>query len=148
MSARPTQRPSATVLALGYAGLLPFVGCALAMHIVAVEQQGRVLYALLTYGATIVSFLGAIHWGLAMREPHNSTLTWVWGVLPSLVAWLALLLPPVLGAYVLAAALWTCLAVDRQVYPRYALQGWLPMRLVLTCIASAACVLGALALAP
>jgi hypothetical protein len=64
------------------------------------------------------------------------------------MAWLALLLPPVLGAYVLAAALWTCLAVDRQVYPRYALQGWLPMRLVLTCIASAACVMGALALAP
>lgn len=129
---------------LGYAGLIPFVALALALWTVAPTQRGFISLALLAYGATITSFLGAIHWGLLMRdaaEPPAALL--VWGVLPSLVAWIALLLAPGMGLLLMAALLWTCFAVDRALYPRYQLQAWLPLRLALTLLASACCLLGA-----
>jgi Protein of unknown function (DUF3429) len=101
--------------------------------------------ALLGYGATILSFLGAIHWGFAMRDASTqSTNLLVWGVIPSLLAWVALLLDPVAGLWLVAAGLWGCLAVDRVVYPRFGADAWLPMRLVLTLISSLSCVAGAL----
>ena len=67
----------------------------------------------------------------------------VWGVVPSLMAWLALLINPVAGLYLLAAGLWACFAVDWGVYRRLGVQAWLPMRLMLTVVASFCCVAGA-----
>jgi hypothetical protein len=103
--------------------------------------------ALVGYGATIASFLGAIHWGLVMRQgPVQSVPSLLWGVLPSLLAWLALLLAPALGLLLITALLWACFAVDRVLYPRYRLQAWLPMRWRLTVVASFSCATGAVAL--
>lgn len=107
--------------------------------------------ALLGYGATIASFLGAIHWGLVMRDGAvPSRPSWVvlgWGVVPSLIAWIALMVGLMAGTahglFVIAALLWMCFAVDRRVYPRFRVQAWLPMRLVLSLIASVCCVAGA-----
>jgi hypothetical protein len=100
--------------------------------------------ALAGYGAVIASFLGAIHWGLVMRDASKQSLSLLgWGVMPSLLDWGALLLSPATGLLVIAAVLWMCLAVDRVLYPRFQAQAWLPMRMALTCIASASCVAGA-----
>lgn len=140
--------PSFAAQALGYAGLLPFVSLALASYLLAPEQQADVLSALRGYAATIVSFLGAIHWGLTLRDAATpSTRMLAWGVLPSLLAWLALMLPISSGLWLLAAGLWACFAVDRQVYPQLGLNDWLAMRLVLSVLASLSCVAGALAAA-
>jgi hypothetical protein len=148
MTAALRNSPSSTAQALGYAGLLPFVSLALASYLVVPEFQPELLSALRGYAATILSFLGAIHWGLTLREATSSTRLLLWGVLPSLLAWVALLLPMTSGLWLLAAGLWTCWAVDRQVYPRLGLSAWLPMRLVLTVLASLSCVAGALAVVP
>ena len=105
--------------------------------------------SLLGYGATICSFLGAIHWGLVMREgPAQPVSSWVWGVMPSLLGWVALMLGGAPGLLLLAALLWTCLMVDRVLYPRHQLQAWLPMRWRLTLVASVSCLAGAAALRP
>jgi Protein of unknown function (DUF3429) len=131
---------------LGYAGLIPFVAlAALAVWMPAFRLQLQ--WALAAYGAVIVSFLGALHWGWVMREeaPLNPSASLIWGVTPSLLAWLALLLPTALSLYVLAASLWLCYAVDRRSYPPRQLTAWLPMRLRLTSLASLSCVVGALA---
>ena len=66
-----------------------------------------------------------------------------WGVMPSLLAWVSLMLNPAASLLLMAGVLWACFAVDRVVYPRFQAQAWLPMRLALTCIASASCVAGA-----
>ena len=113
--------PSVWAQRLGYAGLLPFVLLAVATWVAEPGHRAFAGLALAGYGAVIASFLGAIHWGLVMREASKQSL--------------ALL--------VIAAVLWACLAVDRVVYPRFQAQGWLPMRLALTCIASGSCVAGA-----
>lgn len=65
---------------------------------------------LLDYGACIASFLGALHWGRAVARDGLAA-GYVWSVLPSLLAWLALLLT-VRGGLLLAVLLVLCLGVD------------------------------------
>src|SRR5512137_2181072 len=79
---------------LGYAGLLPFVACALATALLDGEARSFAVRALVAYGAVILSFLGAVHWGLLLRRPDAAApVRLAIGVLPSLAGWFALLLP-------------------------------------------------------
>jgi hypothetical protein len=120
---------------------------ALALWWPASGQQGAISHALASYGATIASFLGAIHWGLAMRDRSGAGAgPYLWGVTPSLLAWLALLLPPAEGLLGLAVLLGVCLLVDQRRYPHYQLQAWLPLRRRLTLVASLNCLAGAVGL--
>jgi Protein of unknown function (DUF3429) len=138
-------QPPAWAWILGLAGLIPFVMCA------AMQWYGppgwRMLagLALLSYGAVIVSFLGGIHWGLAMRASPVPTPRLIWGVMPSLLGWSAVLLDSPWGPGVLALSLLVCFAVDRSVYRTLGLSAWLPLRATLTLVATASVVLGALA---
>ena len=144
MTTSDTSKPPPWVTRLGYAGLLPFCFSAAGIWLLAPDQASLASLALVGYGATIVSFLGAIHWGLAMREPHVGEATpYVWGVAPSLMAWMALLVTPLSGLLILTLVLWACYAVDVRVYSSYQLQHWLPMRLRLTAVASLSCLAGA-----
>ena len=145
MTSKALKSPSQSAHGLGYGGLIPFVGLAVAVWLQDSPDHSRSLSALQGYGATILSFLGAIHWGLAMREASGLPTGWlVWGVTPGLVAWLALLLDPVVGLWLIAAGLWTCFVVDRVAYPKFGVRAWLPMRLVLTTVASLSCIVGAM----
>jgi hypothetical protein len=139
--------PSLLARRLGHGGLIPFVGLAAALWWMPPSDRPLAGTALLAYGATISSFLGAIHWGLVMRAgAAPSALSLLWGVVPSLLGWVALLLDPAQGLLLLAALLWACFAVDRMLYPRNQLQGWLRLRLQLTIAASASCLVGLAAL--
>jgi hypothetical protein len=53
------------------------------------------------YGVVIVTFLGAVHWGVALATPLTSPIAYqlanaayVYSVLPSLVAWPVALMEP------------------------------------------------------
>ena len=91
----PGERPLPQGLtALGYAGLLPFAACVLAVALLEGEARAFAVRALVAYGAGILSFLGAVHWGLLLRQPDAAApVRLAIGVLPSLTGWLALLLP-------------------------------------------------------
>jgi hypothetical protein len=131
-------------LRLGYAGLIPFVFGALLVHLVDVPLMPFPMLALAAYAATIASFLGGIHWGLAMRDTrHVHLFPYIWGVIPSVLASVAVLMPPWAGLVVLGVLLALCYLVDRQLYARYHMQGWLPLRLRLTLVASLSCMVGA-----
>jgi hypothetical protein len=141
-------RPSLWARLLGFGGLVPFVGLASALWLARPGGWPLAGLALLAYGASIASFLGAIHWGLVMgAAPLQPVRPLLWGVVPSLLGWIAVLLAPMQGLVLIAALLWLCFAVDRAVYPRHQLQAWLPMRLQLTLVASVSCLAGAAALA-
>ncbi|MBP0491530.1 DUF3429 domain-containing protein [Roseomonas indoligenes] len=81
---------------LGPAGLIPFAGLAV-LALVSREWRPDALRGLLTYGATIASLLGAVHWGLALHPaPGEERAAWGrigLGVLPALAAWVALMMP-------------------------------------------------------
>ncbi|MDP1565966.1 MAG: DUF3429 domain-containing protein [Polaromonas sp.] len=138
-------RPSALARVLGVAGLLPFMAGAAAVWLLG-PQDRLPAAALLAYAALIASFLGGIHWGLAMRDAPANAAQLLWGVSPSLLGWLAVLLPPRWGLLLAPATLIACYAVDRRLYLRFGLGDWLGLRARLTGVASTCCLLGALAL--
>jgi hypothetical protein len=80
---------------LGYAGLLPFLGSA-TMLLLDADPAHRLLAVdvLRYYAAVIASFLGAVHWGAAAGDPSNRRARLRWGVMPALIAWTLLLVPP------------------------------------------------------
>ena len=133
-----TQRPPA-VAWLGYGGLLPFVGTALACFL---EPHHRSLWLqmLLAYGAVILSFVGALHWGFAMAHPASAgqpaSGMYIWSIVPSLLAWLALLVSPGFGATLLIAGFLTHYRQDVRLARLLQLPPWyLPLRLQLTVVA-------------
>lgn len=140
----PHNAPPAWALRLGYAGLIPFVFGAVLVHLVDLSLMPFTMLALAAYAATIASFLGGIHWGLAMRDTrHVHLFPYVWGAIPSVLASVAVLMPPWAGLVVLGVLLALCYLVDRQLYVLYHMQGWLPLRLRLTLVASLSCMVGA-----
>ena len=139
-----TAFPDKTIQRLSYAGLIPFVLLALLMWLVHADLLPFVSIALAAYAAAIASFLGGIHWGLGFMKGEAATrFHFVWGVLPSLMAWLALMMPAHAALPLLGLVLIACYAVDRKTYPEVGLSRWLPMRLQLTVVAVLSCVLSA-----
>ena len=132
--------PTRAALALGYGGLLPFIGGAAWLIVGPPDTRDLAARVLTAYAATIVAFLGGIHWGLAFATPGGpATARLGWGVVPSLAAWPALLLASGPGLALLAAMLLLCYAVDHRTYPALGLQAWLPLRRVLTAVATVSC---------
>ena len=76
---------------LGWAGLVPFGLAAVGTHS---GIDTLILYGFLggtAYGAVILSFLGAVHWGLAMQD-DRSPYWYVWSITPALSGFAILLL--------------------------------------------------------
>lgn len=131
---------------LGFAGLLPFVaGAAILWAVRDPSTTAHAGFALAAYAATIVAFLGGVHWGPALRAGGVAPLALVWGVVPQLAGWLALLMPAWASLPTCAGVLVACYAADRRLYPAAGLGAWLPMRLQLTIISATCCLLGAAA---
>ncbi|MEP7329395.1 MAG: DUF3429 domain-containing protein [Betaproteobacteria bacterium] len=128
-------------LVLGVGGLLPFIGLAL-LTTLAPMWYAYWLNALTLYGAVILSFVGALHWGFAVRRNARGTLGWMqygWSVLPALVAWASLQLPVWTGLRVQAAMLIACLVMDRVLARADPVPSWLmQLRAVLTIVATIA----------
>lgn len=83
-------QPPKLALLLGYAGLVPFVSGALGIWVVPEGWRPLVLAALLDYAAVILAFMGAIHWGLAMRAQEAgeaAQLQLGLSVVPPLLGW-------------------------------------------------------------
>lgn len=145
--ALPTALPS-SVAWLGYGGLLPFVALAgIGWWAPTTPLWGT---ALLAYGAVILSFVGALHWGFAMvlgeLSDRERTHRFVWSVVPSLLAWPAVLLPMAGGAALLIVGFAAHLVQDLRLASRAALPAWyLPLRWRLTVTACVCLALGAVA---
>jgi hypothetical protein len=140
-AAPPT--PPRLVAWLGYGGLLPFAGLALApwAGLLPREAAGA---AMVAYGAVILSFVGALHWAFAMTLTLPSPLKdrlYAWSVVPPLVAWPALLLPLAGAVPLLVAGFVAHYLQDRRLVARAGLPAWyLPLRLQLSAAASLALV--------
>jgi hypothetical protein len=89
-----------TAQTLGVLGLLPFSALALLTWLPESATLGQraivplAQWALVAYAALILSFLGAVHWGFVLRAPSMPPRlmrqSLAWGVIPSLLCWLAL----------------------------------------------------------
>jgi Protein of unknown function (DUF3429) len=144
---RPADKTWKLIDWLGYAGLAPFIGLALLLWLVDAELHPFIALALAAYGAVITSFLGGIHWGIGLRDASTlqdaPAFHLAWGVVPSLLAWLAIIMPAYAGLPLLGLILVGCYLVDRKTWPGAGLGPWLPLRLQLTVVATLSCLFGA-----
>jgi hypothetical protein len=143
-----------SALWLGLGGLIPFLATAAAAALggAAGLPETAWLRALAAYGATILSFLGAVHWGFALRARPDGTAEALatparlgLGVVPALLAWAALLLPlapglALLGAGVIGTAAVETVAARRGLVPR----AYLRLRWGLSLVAGGCLLAGAL----
>ncbi|ALV08521.1 DUF3429 domain-containing protein [Roseateles depolymerans] len=143
MNERTVLPPNPVALRLGYAGLIPFVLGTILTWLVRDEAHVYAVRGLTNYAAVIVSFLGAIHWGLAFRQSIPSPSPYVWGVVPSLVAWVASMMQPDAGLVVHGVMLIVCYLVDRRLYPAMGAGAWLTLRFRLSAVAALCCFLAA-----
>ncbi len=112
---------------LAMAGVLPFALAASAQWLkVPWVEPARGVFLGAAYGAVVLSFLGGIRWGTAIGPygKRRQALEFIGSVLPALAAWLALLLPPILGLSLLIAsflmqALWDVTSIDRGRLPQW-----------------------------
>ncbi|KAG0718411.1 Transmembrane protein 69 [Chionoecetes opilio] len=122
-------------LALGISGLVPFVAVP-AYMITAGIYEAELAQAQLFYGASILSFLGGVRWGLTLPEGSTQPPDWHnlgYSVAPSLVAWLGLLAPHTVGVLTVIGGLGVAGYMDMAMwgYP-----GWFKgMRFCLTFVA-------------
>lgn len=133
---------------LGYAGLIPFIGLAFIVQLADSPNDLIALESLVAYGAVIVSFLGALHWGACFKTIGTSTQNrwldhsvWIWGIMPALIAWLAIHIFIPLALLLLAATLIVQRAIDQRAYAYYfanaqMANAFLHMRTHLTVVAS------------
>ena len=132
---------------LGYGGLIPFLVLA-PLSLLDSHHGFTWSDALFAYGAVILSFVCALHWGFAMALPGlddaRRVRTMLWSVVPSLMAWPALLLVPMEAAVLLVTGFVLHYIQDRRL-ARYAeLPDWyLPLRLQLTTVACLSLIAGA-----
>ena len=109
------------VTLLGLAGLLPFLVCGFESLRHAASWA---LPALIGYGAVTLSFLGAVHWGLALTagtppsSPEAERLRLSLGILPALTGWVALLLPLWAGLLLLIGGFIASVVVEAAAHRR------------------------------
>lgn len=128
-----------TVVWLGYGGLIPFLALTPA-SLLDLRHAALWSSALYAYGGIILSFIGALHWGLAMSLPEltgdQRAARYGWSIVPALIAWPAILLSPPLAAPLLVGGFIAHYLQDRRLARQARLPGWyLPLRLRLSCVA-------------
>jgi len=128
---------------LGYAGLIPFIFFSLLSWVDYTFVKDPHYY-LISYAAIILSFMGAIHWGVAMSNVSDKSNQQLGiSVIPPLLAWLALLLPVIYGYGILIISFSFLCLMDKALNKRGVLPEWYyPMRVILTYVV-VLCLIGA-----
>jgi hypothetical protein len=124
------KQPFTIAVLLSFAGAIPFLVLG-AIVLLDPVQSKAAIEVLISYGAVILSFLGAVHWGFALRDtahPVNGTplppavlgaerQLLIFGVVPALIGWVALSLmlhfnAPALALFLLLAGFLITIVVE------------------------------------
>lgn len=145
-----TSRIPPIAYVLGLAGAIPFIVCGVAAAS-AGPQANTGLLALLGYGAVILAFVGAVHWGFALAYPTpeqpldrapSLVIRLTLATVPALIGWTALLLAllrlPEIGLVVLIAGFIATIATEARwskanvIPPGYMALRWSASAIVIT----------------
>lgn len=109
---------------LGYLGLIPFVFGAvtalLSQELVSLAFQAFILYSL-----AILSFMGGVHWGLALITGTRQSTRLLISVVPVVAAWICLIaLPAPLTLAVLGGGFIAQWLIDRPILAELPIPSW------------------------
>lgn len=122
---------------LGLAGLLPFLSHAVFSWLSPPSELTGVLRSQAHYAAVILTFLGALHWGVTLASPGivdgRAVTRMLWSVLPSIFAWIVTLYPTRMALPLLWVGLLVAFFVDWLLYRDTPVPPWfMRLRAVLT----------------
>ena len=122
---------------LGMLGLTPFVLLMLFSWTAPSDWIGVFIRGQLAYSIAVLSFLGGLHWGVALASNHLSFVqtkkVLLWGVVPAILSLFATTVGG-FGFAVLMLGFIGAYQVDKRVFVWYGLPAWfLKMRFTLTC---------------
>lgn len=125
-----------TALLLGYGGLIPFVTLSIATWILTSHWLVEVHEALLLYASIILTFMGAIHWGVAMtRSSVPNSVHLSISVIPALIAWFAFFTTQTINYMILYISFAGLCLIDSKGSKQGDLPGWYPkLRVPLTTV--------------
>lgn len=148
---RDVPRPA---LILGLGGAVPFYLLSLPIWLMDPLYGYVLIDSMITYGAVILSFLGAVHWGAAMwqgeleeaREEDAEEMdraAWArygWSVIPALIAWIGTLLVPFAGLMLIVVGIGLAYFIDLRACRAGFLPEWYAgLRKILTILVLLAC---------
>ncbi len=133
MTKKNTDQHNNLAKLMGFGGLIPFAGCTALMYSGNPGLAVIGLFANAVYAAVILSFVGAIHWGLAMQE-DRSNYWYVWSIIPALIGWVAITLLDIrVSLLALAIGFTLSWSVDKQARLLGLIPQWyMTMRHILT----------------
>ncbi|AZV38058.1 DUF3429 domain-containing protein [Komagataeibacter xylinus] len=130
------------------ASLLPLIGCTCAILFLSPDHTPRLLTAAVGYGAVMLSFLGAVHWGLALEQPdiipaggtqRLTNLRLALGGLPAFIGWIGLCVATVqelAGLMTLIAGFAATAVVERMAWRQGAMpRGYMTVQWFVICVA-------------
>lgn len=113
---------------IGAGGLVPFVVLSGAVWAAPETHTPTLLIWLSSYAAIVASFLGAVHWGVALLHPgmneQDRAVFMTWSIVPAVAGWVALLMPMKTGLLMLIATYAIQFAADRQLASRFHIPDW------------------------
>jgi Protein of unknown function (DUF3429) len=156
--ADPMKMPIPAML-LGAMGAFPLTTLASAIVFGFKVPGVDLVYALLVYGAIVLSFMGGVHWGLAMLKPGHGAggryghasewRSYGASIIPALIAWVAVLIPIRFGALVMAVGFVGLLAYDLRCVRLGCAPSWFPsLRWPLTVMAAGSLLVGIVLVGP
>lgn len=106
MNIEVTDKTKTVIYCLSYGGLLPFFITLAGTFIGSKELSSYSVVAFISYGAIILGFVGAVHWGFLMKSDSikRQGLLLSISVLPGLIGWLALISPLPVALLMLSVA--------------------------------------------
>ncbi len=112
-------------------GVIPFLALAPLAAFTDPYVEDHATVALWVYGAVILSFIGGIRWGLAIAPGRSASAPALWqeltvSVAPSLLAWLALLMPAGMPPLALSVGFAVMLLADWRAARRGLAPAWYP----------------------
>ena len=116
--------PPHLTLAWGWAGVVPFILLSWASVQSDLGLAGFATTTLVPYGAIILTFMGGIHWGLAMDRGEHAGKLFNTGILPSLLAVAAIVLPYRSALFVLVLGFIGLLVLDRRLVRESIVPAW------------------------
>lgn len=118
---------------LGYLGLLPFILSSILVWVP--EYHNFAIQSITLYAAVILTFIGGVHWGLAIQACKTSSANerdqndralrnqFIFSILPSLVAWLAVLIAQPYSLLIMAIGFVTFWISEKILFSK-ALEPW------------------------
>ncbi len=142
-----THESALTPKILGYLGLIPFLTSGVLIWFT--QFHTYAIKSLSIYAAVILTFIGGVHWGIAMHTHQNKNQSkintrnqFIFSVIPSLIAWSAIVFSNSTGLVIIALCFGMFWLIEKLYFHEYLSSWYMRLRSHLTLVACFSIIIG------